>query len=179
MGCRRRELADAVFGGDERSDGAIRARMSELTKVAAYHGEEPRRQDLMRAMIGAAGELRQTCELVGDPHIAPFGGNWFDIHRSPPSDSENPQDPALLPFTMISSWAPGKWKEKIQVCVICDVRMAAHLPCMLPSRAGFLPSLRGSRSAVWRMVERLLHREGRAEDRHKRHHIAGRQPRCA
>jgi hypothetical protein len=153
--------------------------MSELTKVAAYHGEEPRRQDLMRAMIGAAGELRQTCELVGDPHIAPFGGNWFDIHRSPPSDSENPQDPALLPFTMISSWAPGKWKEKIQVCVICDVRMAAHLPCMLPSRAGFLPSLRGSRSAVWRMVERLLHREGRAEDRHKRHHIAGRQPRCA
>jgi hypothetical protein len=85
----------------------------------------------MQAMMGAAGELRQTCSVSGDPHIVPFGGNYFDIHRSPPTDSENPQDPALLPFTMISSWAPGKWKEKIQVCVICDVRMAAHLPCML------------------------------------------------
>ncbi len=114
--------------------------MSELTKAAANHGdsEEPRRQELLG---GAAGELRQTCTLSGDPHIIPFGGNYFDIHRSPPSDSENPQDPAIQPFTMISSWAPGKWKEKIQVRVICDARMAAPWPCMLLAVACRLSSI--------------------------------------
>jgi hypothetical protein len=126
--------------------------MEELTtdSVQAHH-HEPIRQELQGWFGGLiqGGASRDTCSVKGDPHIIPFEGNYFDIQRSPPVSSDNINDPGLVPFTIISSKVPGKWKVKIQVRAICAVLLSLRLPytrravaCRLPSSVAGLPTSR-------------------------------------
>ena len=85
----------------------------ELVVVRPVFDEEEGAHE--QSLLEGGSWSRPSCKIWGDPHIEPFIGNYFDIQLATSAAPTIPNGPNDKPFTLISSWTPGKWQTKIQV----------------------------------------------------------------
>ena len=85
----------------------------ELVVVRPVFDEEEGAHE--QSLLEGGSWSRPSCKVWGDPHIQPFIGNYFDIQLPTSAAPTIPNGPDDKPYTLISSWTPGKWQTKIQV----------------------------------------------------------------
>ena len=85
----------------------------ELVVVRPVFDEEEGAHE--QSLLEGGSWSRPSCKVWGDPHIEPFIGNYFDIQLPTSAAPTIPNGPDDKPYTLISSWTPGKWQTKIQV----------------------------------------------------------------